>query len=172
MKTPICEICLRSELLCSACQEKVNSGELKENDVEMLGLIYKESEKNKILSCIEIKKIIDGQGIVLVVCNQGSGRKIVGKGGVFAKRLEQAAGKPVRVVEESSDVRSFLQNIILPVPIINLNIIYTQEGEKYKIIIPQRSRLPMPLKTFQSIAKDVTGKNVEVGFEDEGLKKV
>ncbi len=172
MKSPICEVCLRSEILCSACQGKVDSGELKERDVHVLGLIYKETERNKSLSDIQIKKIIDGQDLVLVVCNQGSGRKIVGKGGFFAKKLEQAAGKPVRVVEESSDVRSFLQNIILPVPIINLNILYTSSGDKYKIIIPQRSRLPMPLKTFQSIAMDVTGKNVEIGFEDAGLKKV
>lgn len=165
MKTPICEVCLKSEILCSACQSKVDSGELAEKDVDMLNLIYKESEKNKTLSGIEIKKIIDGQGLVLVVCSRGSGRKIVGKGGFFAKRLEQTAGKPVRVVEESGDARGFLQNIILPVPIINLNIIYTSAGEKYKIIIPKNSRLPMPLNAFRSIAKDVLKRDVEIGFE-------
>lgn len=165
MKGPICEICLKSGILCAACQDKVTQGELKEKDIELLRMIYKETERNKMLVEIQIKKIIEGNDVILVVCSSGDAAKIVGRGGFFAKRLEEAAGKPVRVVEESADARAFLQNIILPVPIINLNIIYTPDGEKYKIIIPKNSRLPMPLNAFKSVAKDVLKKDVEIGFE-------
>ncbi len=165
MKSPICEVCLKSEILCSACQEKINTGQLQEKDVEILNLLYKESRKNKSLADVEIKRIVEGQDLILIVCSNGSGRKIVGRGGFLAKQIEGISKKPVRIVEESSDPRSFLQNIVQPVPIINLNVLYSPQGEKYRIIIPRNSRLPMPLKVFQSISKEVLKKDVEIGFE-------
>ncbi len=165
MKGPICEICIKSGILCSACQEKVSSGQLKQKDVEIIGLVYKESQKNKSLADIQIKKIMDCQDVVLIVCSRGDAAKIVGKGGNFAKKLQGTVSKPVRIVEESDDIRSFLQNIILPVPIINLNVLYNTDGEKYRIIIPRNSRLPMPLKAFISTAKELLDKDVEIGFE-------
>lgn len=172
MKGPICEICLKSGILCTACQGKVTQGELKEKDIELLRMIYKETERNKVLGEIQIKKIIEGDDVILVVCSSGDAAKIVGKGGFFAKKLTEAANKAVRVVEASEDAKKFLQNIIFPVPIINLNVLYSAEGEKYRIVIPKNSRLPMPLKTFQSVAKDLLKKDVEIDFEDAALRKM
>ena len=171
MKSPICEICLKSSILCSACQEKLSQGELTNKDIDILTLLYKESEKNKALSNIEVKKIITSNDIVLIVCNSGNAAKIVGRGGFFVKRLQDIAKKPVRVVEESDDPRKFLQNILLPVPIINLNVLYTPRGDKYRIVIPRDSRLPMPLKTFISLANDLLKKEVEVAFDGRTEKK-
>ena len=166
MKSPICEICLKSGILCTACQSKVDQGSLKNADIEILRMIYKEVERNKALGKIEIKKIIEGEAVLLVVCSQGDAAKIVGKGGFFAKKLSEAAKKTVRVVEASEDARAFLQNIVFPVPIISLNVLYTPEGDKYRIMIPQNSRLPFALNAFKSLAKDLLGKEVDIGFED------
>jgi len=165
MKSPICEICLKSGLLCTACQNKVTNGELTDSDVSILTLLYKECSKNGDLDSIGIKKLISSKDVELIVCSKGDGKKIVGKGGYLAKKIQDILKKPVRIVEESSNPREFLQNIILPVPIINLNIIYSPKGEKYKIVIPRNSRLPLKLDVFNRLAKELLGKEVEIGFE-------
>ena len=165
MKSPICEICLKSDLLCPACQGKVERGEVTQTDIKILSLLHKESEKNKDLENIEIKKIVDCQDVILIICSKREAAKIVGKGGFFVKKIQDIVNKPVRIVEESGSLREFIQNIILPVPIIGLNTLYTAKGEKYKIIIPKNSRLPLKLKTFSNLAKDVLKKDVEIDFE-------
>jgi len=165
MKSPICEICLKSGLLCSACQGKVSTGELKQSDVDILSLIYKESERNNVSDLVEIKKIIDAKDALLIVCSHGSAAKIVGRGGYFAKKLKEDLKKPVRVVEESKDTKSFLQGIIFPGAIVNLNIVYTPKGESYRIVLRKNSKLSMPVSSFKSLASELLGKEVEIDFE-------
>jgi len=170
MKSPICEICLKSGILCSACQEKVSNGELTDKDVELLTLLYKEGEKNKVLSDIEIKKVVNRPDMVLIISSKGNTAKIVGKGGFLVKRLQEIVKKPIRVIEESDDAKQFLQNTLFPTPIISLNVLYASGGEKYKVVIPKNSRLPMPLKSFISLAKEVLKKDVEIAFEGKEEK--
>ncbi len=165
MKSPVCEICLKSGLLCAACQAKVSDGEIKGTDVEILSSIYREVERNNVSGSVEIRKIIDAKDALIIVCSHGSAAKIVGRGGYFAKKLKEDLKKPVRVVEETKDTKSFLQSIAFPAAIVNLNVIYTTKGETYRIVLPKNSRLPLPLNSFKSLAKELLGKEVQIDFE-------
>ncbi len=165
MKSPICEICLKAGILCAACQEKISKGEISEKDVEILRSIYNEAEKNNTSNLIGIKKIINSKDSLVIVCSSGSAPKIVGRGGYFAKKLKEDFKKPVRIVEETDDIKSFLQNILFPAPLVNINVLYTPRGETYRIVIPQNSKLPMPLNSIKALAKELLKKEVQIEFE-------
>ncbi len=170
MKTPLCDTCLKSGLLCASCKARLDSGEITQDLLDISKLLLEESNNTKSLKDVKIKSVIGNENVLLIVCGQGDSPKLVGKGGSVVRRVGEAIGKRIRVVEESSDPRTFLQNIVFPVPILNLNTLYTAKGEKYKVVIPAGSRLPLSPRDFKSVAKSVLGKDVEIDFEGE-IKK-
>ncbi|HLD57164.1 MAG TPA: hypothetical protein VJA47_02600 [archaeon] len=167
MKTPFCEACLKSGLLCTSCKSKIDSGEVRQELLDISKLILEESGETKGLKDVKINNVIGNENLLLIICGQGDSAKLVGKGGSIVKKISEVVGKRVRIVEESDDPRTFVQNLVFPAPVLNLNTVYTSNGEKYKVVIPANSRLPLSLKDFTSIAKSVLKKDVEVGFEGE-----
>ncbi len=171
MKTPLCDACLKSGLLCTSCKSKVDSGEVSQDLLEISKLLLEESSKERGLKDVRINSVIGNENILLIICGQGDSPKLVGKGGSTVKKISELVKKKVRIVEASEDPRTFVQNIVFPTPVLNLNTVYTSNGEKYKVVIPANSRLPLGLKDFTSIVKSVLKKDVEIGFEGERKKE-
>jgi len=151
MKAPICGICLNSNILCMACKKRLDSGEITEGEVRISRLISELAKGFGPLNEITVKKVIEGDNVSVVICNRGDGAKLIGKEGSVIKKLSRLAQKTIRVVEETDDMREFVQNLIYPVPVIGLNILYKPEREVMKIIIPKGRSLPLPEKAFAEI---------------------
>lgn len=167
MKSPICSICLNSDILCTACKEKVDSGLISENNLEILRKINKAAKGITGLENVEIKKVLDTRRVLILICGKDDVEKLVGKGGVIVKKLGRSLDRIIRVVEESDNMRDFLQNLIFPVPILSVGDVYTQEGEKIRVRIPAGKQLPISPKIFSQIAKDLFKKDVELVQEGE-----
>ena len=166
MNLPICSVCLNSDLLCPACQEKVDKKLVSEKELELYRRVSQLSEKFKGLKDVEIESLIEDKDVLVVVCSKGDVSRVVGRGGSNIKRLGRELGKTGRIVEKSADKRKFLQDLVFPVPIKTFGLVYTQEGEKYKVRLSS-GRIPIPRKSFISIAEKFLGKNVELEFEKE-----
>ena len=54
MQTPICEVCLKSDILCNACQDLLNKGIMTKEEVEIARYIYKLSERMKSIRNVNI----------------------------------------------------------------------------------------------------------------------
>lgn len=162
MKLPLCNVCVTSGILCNACQAKLDSGEMTDEDIKIARVLKKEFADEKNVKNAEIKRIVSTKSLVLIVCSKDSGPALIGKGGTIVKRLGQELGKNVRVVEESDDMRTFLQNIIFPVPVISLNVLYANSGEKYRIRVPAGRPLPINKDMFLEVAAEILGKPVEL----------
>ena len=109
---------------------------------------------------MEIKRVIEGEKMAVIICRKGDGPKLVGKDGVMIKRLSKLFGKPLRVVEESETVKEFIQNLIHPVPMIGLNVIYKPDKEILKVIIPRGEKIPASSRAFADVVKKVFGKDL------------
>ncbi len=165
MKAPICEVCLNSDILCMACKKKLDEGKVTENDIKVSKIVNEIAKTFKPLDGIEIKKVIEGKNISVIVCKKGDGPRLVGKDGVMIKKLSKLLGKPLRVVEESEDVKEFVQNLIQPIPVIGLNIIYKPEKEVLKVIIPKGRKIPMSKESFAEVMNRMFGKDAIVANE-------
>ncbi len=166
MKTPICEVCLNSDLLCSACKEKLDSGRLSDNEINILKFLFKLSSKIRTLSDAKIIKVINSD-VVLIIAGRGDAARIVGKAGSVVKALAKEFNKPIRVVEEADNFKEFLKNLFSPVPVVGINTVYTPEGEVHKVRISQadRNRVHVSKDIFSEIITNMYDNKVELAFE-------
>ena len=165
MKTPICGVCLNSDMLCRACKLKLDSGLVTESEIKVSKIFNNFSNKFKTLRDVTIKRVIEGENIMVVICERGNGPKIVGKNGVIIKKISDFMGKSLRVVEETTDVKEFVQNLIYPVPVLALNVIYRPESEVLKIVIPGGMKIPISRKSLNEIMKQAFGKECLVSSD-------
>ncbi len=168
MKSPICSVCLNSEILCSACQNKVNSGSISEKELDVIRKVNKLS--SKIRGDIEIKRIMETDNTIVIVCSPGSSFKVIGKGASNIKTLSKDMGKTIRVIDDSTDQRTLIQNVIFPIPITGFALVYSAGGEKYKITVSTGS-LPVSRNSFVEIAKKILGKDVSLEIERSNAKE-
>lgn len=162
MKAPICGICLNSNMLCMACKKKLDEGTISELEVKVSRAVYEVAKKFRHLENITINKVIDGKVMAVMVCGSGDRSKMIGREGMIINRLSKAIGRNVRVVEETSDFRAFVQNLLYPVPLLGMNIIYNAEGEMLKIIIPEKRNLSLSEASFKEVISLVFGKSVMI----------
>ena len=87
MNLPICSVCLNSDLLCPACQEKVDKKLVSEKELELYRRVSQLSEKFKGLKDVEIESLIEDKDVLVVVCSKGDVSRVVGRGGSNIKRL-------------------------------------------------------------------------------------
>ncbi|UCC91570.1 MAG: hypothetical protein JSV39_04660 [Candidatus Aenigmatarchaeota archaeon] len=159
MNAPVCEVCLNSDILCMACKKKREGGKVTDSDIRVSKVINEVAKTFKPLDEVRIKKVIEGRSLSVIVCGKGDGARLVGKSGVMIKKLSKLVGKPLRVVEESEDVKEFVQNLINPVPVTGLNIIYKPEKEVLKVIIPKGRKIPMSKESFAEVVNQMFRKD-------------
>ena len=160
MKAPICDICLRSSMLCSACNEKLKNGLITEADVKASRAVFEESGRMNTLRGVTIRRVIETPRNLVIIPQKGDASKMIGRGGMVSRKLTERLGKNVRVVEVAADMKDFIENIIFPVKVSAMNVLYAEEGECTKVIIPDLSRSPVPEDTLREVLEDLYGKRI------------
>ncbi len=130
----ICEVCLKSDVLCPACEEKFEKGRLEKIDIEVARFLESLKEKFKVLRDAKILKVFKTEENIIIIAKKGDAPKLIGKNGAIVKILSKEFKKPVKIVEYDEDIRKFLNNLVFPASIEGVNIVYGKNGEtKYKI---------------------------------------
>jgi len=166
MKAPLCEVCLKSNFLCSYCQEKFDKKEISQTDIEISRYLYELSEKAKSLKDAKIKKIIDA-GVLLIITERGDAAKLVGKDGYVVKALAKKFRKSIRVLEEAPDMKKFVQDLISPTIVNGINTLYTPLGTIYRVRVPstQKNKMLIAPENFSSIIENVYNCKAELIFD-------
>jgi len=166
MKFPICSVCLNNNILCNACAEKVGKNEIKIEEIEMYRHLNKLLGDQRILRDIEIKRVV-GNNMMLIVTSKNDAARLIGKDGKIVKKLVKDLGRSVRVVEQPTELKDFVNDVFFTVPILGINIVYKPQGELYRIRIPrsERTKLPISSEVFMNISKTLFNKDTDVIFE-------
>jgi len=164
MKTPICEICLKSGILCPGCQRKVVEGEISELDIKISKLLYQLVIKYNIPKEIHFIRSKEFDDIVILMVGKNEVGNIVGKGGKILKILQKELHKKIRVVEDTSDLKKIVLDLIYPARISGINIVYLPDGEKKKIRISHEDikKMPINLLNAKDIISLLTGEEVDL----------
>jgi transcription antitermination factor NusA-like protein len=166
MRFPICSVCLNNNILCNACAEKVGKNEIKVEEIEMYRHLNKLLEGQRILRDIEIKRVV-GTSTLLIVTSKNDAARLIGKDGKVVKKIVKELGKPVRVVEQPTELKDFVNDVFFTVPILGINVVYKPQGELYRVRIPksERTRLPISSEVFVNVSKTLFNKDTDVIFE-------
>ena len=142
MQTPLCSICLSSDILCRACQERLRTGQISELEVKVSRLLYGLTEKIRHIKDISVKRVVETPSIILILLAPGDSHKLAGKQGAVARELAEPLKKQVRLVEDG-DRKSVIQSLLLPAPVLGVNTVFTQKGEQLSVRVSKGARLPI-----------------------------
>jgi len=167
MKAPICNVCLKSDVLCSNCEEKLENGEINELEIEISRKLKELSDEYGSLRDSEILHIYDTENVVVVVTAEGDGAKVVGRSGEIVKKVAEEIEKSIRVVEKSESDREVIKGLLSPAEIESMNTVFTPEGEHKKIVIDEEyeGKVNMSTEELEDIIEKITGTYYELSFE-------
>ena len=163
MVLPVCDVCLKSGMLCQGCENKLKSGEISSMDVDIAKLLYKIGNGK-----LGFKKTIEIGDVVIIVTDKDQVGKLIGKGGKIVREISKTVGKKVRVVGENTDLKSVATDILAPARISGINIVYGKDGElKYKIRVRKEDsrRLPAKIDILNDIIQQLTREKTLVVIE-------
>ncbi|MCK9151474.1 KH domain-containing protein [Methanobacterium alcaliphilum] len=164
MVLPICDVCLKSGILCQGCENKLESGEVTQVELDIAKILYNLGDGK-----IGFKKTIVVDDVVIIVTEKDQVGKLIGKGGKIVRAISKEIGKKVRVVGENSDLKSVATDMLAPARISGINIVYGTDGqEKYKIRVMKDDarRIPAKLDMLKSIIKTLTGEEAQIVVDD------
>jgi len=162
----LCGGCVAKRTLCKDCRSKLASGELTQVEIDVERALFKLSKKNPVISEAQVVKTIDA-GSVLIITGRGSSKKLIGPSGKTVREIAAQLKRHVRIMEEPRNSRDLLNKLIGSSSILGVNILYTPEGETFRVRVNKayKNRLPLQPETFSSVAKELLGKNMEIVFE-------
>ena len=164
MVLPVCDVCLKSGMLCQGCENKLKSGEITQIDLDIAKLLYKLGEGK-----IGFKKTIEIGDVVIIVTDKDQVGKIIGKSGKIVRAISKKIGRKVRVIGEGSDFKEIATDLVAPARISGINIVYGKDDEeKYKIRVMKEDarRLPAKLDVLNNIMSQLTDKKTVIVIDE------
>lgn len=160
MVLPVCDVCLKSGILCPGCENKLESGEISQIDLDIARVLFKLGDGK-----LGFKKTIEVGDIVIIITEKDQVGKLIGKNGKIVRELSRTAGKKIRVVGQDSELKDVCTDILAPARVTGINIVYGTDGEeKYKIRVMQEDsrKLPGRLDVLNEIIELLTGEKTTV----------
>jgi len=170
VKTPLCNFCLKSGILCPKCESKVKTGELSELDIRTARLLLRLESKYPFLQDVHFYKTVEANGILALLVDVSSLPKILSYGGKIIREINDELGRKVRIIEHGGNLRKFLEDLFTPATIITLNRIWIPDGStETRVILSKRdaNKLPANINTLKELTKKIRGVTLRVEFEEE-----
>ena len=135
-------------------------------EIDVLKFIHKLSIKNQSLNNIKIVKILN-HDVLLIITGRGDAAKLVGKGGSVVKLIAKNFKKSIRILEEASDFKGFVEELINPANVSGINTLYRDNEEITRIRVPefQRSHMLLSPEDFSQVVSHFFNKKAEIVFE-------
>ncbi len=168
VKTPLCNFCLKSGMLCPKCEEKVRAGEITELDIKIAKLLLGLEEKFPVLQDIYLHRAVETGNIITLLLNRNDVSRILSQGGKILRAIGDETGKKVRILEYKGDLRKFLEDIFAPASIVTINTIWLPDGStETRVILSERDlkRLPASVETLKELARKI--RDVTLRIESE-----
>ena len=165
MKTPVCDICIKSGQLCEQCSKKVADGRITLLDFEVAQILARINERINI-SNAEFYKALD-LGRVVLVLTRGEVGLLIGKDGKVVSELSSALGRKVRIAEVRGDVKKSIADIIMPARLLGINSMYHEGREIVKVRIAKSdlAHLPLDLPTLEKALCALMEREVKLSVE-------
>ncbi|MBI3190369.1 KH domain-containing protein [archaeon] len=151
----ICNVCLKNDFLCNACNKSVLSGKVSTLDVSLSRAIYRLGIE------ADFSRAMDAGNYMIVLTDKNSSGILIGKGGRNSKRLGMMLEKNLRIIEDTNDEKKLIESIV-SAPIVGINKVYGKE-EYYKVRMEKRFK--ERVGSMSPVLSKVVGKEVKLMFE-------
>ncbi len=165
MKTPICSFDAKTGILCSKCESKFKNGHLSVGDIEASMKLTELADKKSIIdkfTLVGAHKI--DEDLILILPT--SDISILRSNTELLNYIKKEFNNGVWFIESGATERRFIENLIFPVKIISINLVWLPDGNKLtKIIISKKKNQDINIDTqvVTRIAKEI--RNIELLIE-------
>jgi len=168
VKTPLCNFCLKSGMLCPKCEARVKTGEIGELDIRISRLLLRLEDKYPFLQNVQFYKAVESGGILALLVDHGSLPMMLSYGGKIIREINDSLGMKVRILEHGGDLRKFYEDLVAPANVITLNKIWLPDGSmETRVVLSERGRrrLPVNISALKELSKKIRGITMRVEFE-------
>ena len=167
MKAPICNVCLKSDVLCSGCEEKLENGEITQIEVKVSRILQDLSSEYASLQDSEILHVFETENVIVIVAAEGDGAKVVGRKGEIVKKVADEVGKSIRVIEKAGDDLDTIKGLLSPAEVESVNTVFKPDGKAKKIVVSDEyeGKINLTEDEFEEIISQVTGTHYKLSFE-------
>ena len=167
MKFPLCYICIKSGILCPRCQELIDRGEYDDLDLKIMKALLNLESKFPELKNVEYHKTLKIDNLVIVMLSNISRNIPWGKlSRALAESLECNA--KFRFVEKTSDFKKIASQLLTPVRVLGVNILWLPDGSQQNIVRISKSEvrfLPADLNTLEQALRMICNTEVRIRVE-------
>ena len=167
MQIQLCEFCLKSGMLCSKCQRKVESGEVSGKYIDVAKTLLEMENKNQFLQKVRLDNVLDAGGFLVLVVGKGDAAKFSAEPRL-TRDLGDRFNKRVLVIESGTKDRQFLEELFANQHIVTINIIWLPDGStETRVVLQGRGSRRLSKKRLQaltSVAKSVRKMDLRVEY--------
>ena len=145
----ICKVCLESDMLCSACNRKLETGEIRKVEVDLSRAMHNFGKEKGFV--VDFISALEKNGKVFVVVESKHVSKIIGPGGRNIKKISETLGKQLKLLEKAEGAEKHVIEKMIGAPVIGINKVYSG-GESYKVRVEKKY-----MRSVQPLA-DIVGK--------------
>ena len=109
-------------MLCSKCQEKVNSGRVSSKYIEVAKKLLSMENKYQAIQKVRLENVIDAGGYLVLVVGKGNSTRLNTEPKII-RELGNAFNRRILVIESGVKDRKFLEDLFASQHIITINII-------------------------------------------------
>lgn len=166
MKTPICSICLQSDILCASCRKNIEAEKISKLGVEIIKNLYSLSKTVKSLENVNIEKVVDLDSLAVILCQKNDVANVVGKNGRITNELRKIFGKQVKVIGKE-DYKSMISNLMFPAKVDGVGKLYSNGVESLKVNLQKNQLRNFPAKKEDLLAAiaEITNMKVELSVQ-------
>lgn len=138
LKTPICTFDAKTGILCNLCENKLETGQITQADVEAAIILSKLAQKN-----FEINKMtlfsanVIGNEQILVMKN--SDVRSIRSNSNLSSAINKGFGRNVWIVESDSNDRRFLESLFHPIHLESVNLVWLPDESKLTRVVISKS---------------------------------
>jgi transcription antitermination factor NusA-like protein len=168
MKMPICTIDIKSGFLCSRCQDKLDKGLITQLDIDIAKELLSLEDKLPSLKEVEFRRAVDAGSMVIVIVGQGNSSEVLGSKIKVVKELEKRLNRKFRVVEENSNIRRTIEDMVTPAALLGINTLWLPDGsleKKVRLSQSDSKKLPADVQVIEETIKALTGEKIRIVFE-------
>jgi len=132
LKIPFCVFCLKSGILCSRCQEKIDSGEYSELDITVCKKLIELESRFPELKEVEFVKSLRAGGLTIIVVKapRGFPRRIWYE---VSRLLRRELGN-IRIIEKGPDIKSMVEQLLSPAKVMSIATVWFPDGSSELVI--------------------------------------
>jgi len=165
--TPVCYFDLKSGILCPRCEAKLRSGEISELDIEVAKLLVNVESKFPQLQKASFIRAVDTGEHTIIVFGQGDLARLNPILGELRRVVSDKLGKPAIILENQSDPRMLIEDLLSPLRIVAMNTLWIPDGtrELHIIVSGSKRNLQISEKILHSIVEKLYGTSLRITFE-------